>query len=96
MARVCWLVLRGDGAWVEGTLIDNFGGDGIRGLGSNSTYVWNTVRDAPQHRIELGYDIDHPLLEETALNGDGIYLSVRDAAELWASLEVIMVNDGII
>jgi len=40
------LSLRGDRAWVEGTTIDNFGGDGIRGLGSGSTYVWNTVRDA--------------------------------------------------
>jgi len=40
------LLLRGDRAWVEGTLIDNFGGDGIRGLGNDSTYIWNTVRDA--------------------------------------------------
>ncbi len=40
----------------------------------------------------IGFDIDHPLLEETALNGDGIYLSVNDSAELWASLESIMVN----
>lgn len=50
------LMLRGDGAWVEGTLIDNFGGDGIRGLGSDSTYVWNTVRDAYIDEYEVQHD----------------------------------------
>ncbi|HPF70566.1 MAG TPA: hypothetical protein PLQ13_07865, partial [Candidatus Krumholzibacteria bacterium] len=40
----------------------------------------------------IGYDVDHPLLAETAANGDGLYLSASDAAELWASLETIMVN----
>lgn len=40
----------------------------------------------------IGYDVHHPLLEETALNGDGLYLPVNDSAELWASLEAIMVN----
>ena len=40
----------------------------------------------------IGYDVDHPLLEETAVNGDGIYLPVTDSAELWESLESIMVN----
>lgn len=50
------LLLRGDGAWVEGTLIDNFGGDGIRGLGSDSTYVWNTVRDAYIDEYDVQHD----------------------------------------
>ncbi len=40
----------------------------------------------------IGFAVDHPLLEETAINGDGIYLSVNDSAELWSSLESIMVN----
>ncbi len=40
----------------------------------------------------IGFTVDHPLLEETASNGDGIYLSVNDSAELWNSLESIMVN----
>lgn len=40
----------------------------------------------------IGFTVDHPLLEETARNGDGIYLSVNDSAELWDSLQSIMVN----
>ena len=40
------LLLRGDRAHATTNLIDNFGGDGIRGLASGSTYEWNTVRDA--------------------------------------------------
>jgi type IV pilus assembly protein PilY1 len=40
----------------------------------------------------IGYDVNHTLLEDTALNGDGLYLPVNDSAELWASLEAIMVN----
>jgi parallel beta-helix repeat protein len=50
------LELRGDRAWVEGNLIDDFGGDGIRGLGSGSTYAWNTVRDAYIDDYEFQHD----------------------------------------
>lgn len=50
------LLLRGDRSLVEGTLIDNFGGDGIRGLGSDSTYQWNTVRDAYIDEYEVQHD----------------------------------------
>ncbi len=38
--------LRGDHSYLGHTVIDNFAGDAIRGLGSFSTYEWNTVRDA--------------------------------------------------
>lgn len=38
--------LRGDHSRVTRTLVDNFAGDGIRGLGSFSTYENNVVRDA--------------------------------------------------
>ncbi len=50
------LLVRGDRAWVERTLIDNFGGDGIRGLGSDSTYAWNTVRDAYIDEYDIQHD----------------------------------------
>ncbi|MEP0367030.1 MAG: putative Ig domain-containing protein [Cyclobacteriaceae bacterium] len=39
------LSLRGDYSTATGNLIDNFAGDAIRGLGSFSTYEYNTVRD---------------------------------------------------
>ncbi|MEP2026209.1 MAG: putative Ig domain-containing protein [Reichenbachiella sp.] len=39
------LSLRGDHSTVTSNLIDNFAGDAIRGLGSFSTYEYNTVRD---------------------------------------------------
>ncbi|MDW3211999.1 MAG: putative Ig domain-containing protein [Reichenbachiella sp.] len=39
------LSLRGDHSVANGNLIDNFAGDAIRGLGSFSTYEYNTVRD---------------------------------------------------
>jgi len=50
------LLLRGDGALVERSVIDNFGGDGIRGLGSNSRYSWNLVRDAYIDEYEIQHD----------------------------------------
>lgn len=50
------LLLRGDGSLVEGTTIDNFGGDGIRGLGSHSRYSWNVVRDAYIDEYEVQHD----------------------------------------
>jgi parallel beta-helix repeat protein len=50
------LSLRGDHALAEHNLIDNFGGDGIRGLGSHSTYAWNTVRDAYIDEYEVQHD----------------------------------------
>ena len=40
----------------------------------------------------VGFTLDDPMLEETARNGDGLYLSVNNAAELGKSLESIMVN----
>ncbi|MEO9968177.1 MAG: putative Ig domain-containing protein [Reichenbachiella sp.] len=39
------LSLRGDYSYVTNCTIDNFAGDAIRGLGSFSTYEYNTVRD---------------------------------------------------
>lgn len=50
------LSARGDHAYVGHTTIDNFGGDGIRGLGSSSTYEWNTVRDAYIDEYEVQHD----------------------------------------
>ncbi|MFT7582622.1 MAG: parallel beta-helix repeat protein [Myxococcota bacterium] len=50
------LSVRGDNVWVEGNTIDNFGGDGIRGLGSGSTYTWNTVRDAYIDEYDVQHD----------------------------------------
>jgi len=50
------LSVRGDDALVQGNTIDNFGGDGIRGLGSGSTYAWNTVRDAYIDEYEVQHD----------------------------------------
>lgn len=38
--------MRGDHSSVVRTVVDNFGGDGLRGLGSGSRYEWNIVRDA--------------------------------------------------
>ena len=37
--------LRGDRAYYAHNIIDNFAGDGIRGLGDDSIYEYNTVRD---------------------------------------------------
>jgi len=34
-----------DGAWVENTRVEHFSGDGMRGLGSNSTFLGNTIRE---------------------------------------------------
>jgi len=39
------VMLSGDHAYMAHTVIDNFAGDAIRGLGSFSTYEYNTVRD---------------------------------------------------
>ena len=50
------LSVRGDGSTVVGNLIDNFGGDGIRGHGSGSLYEWNTVRDAYIDEYEVQHD----------------------------------------
>ncbi len=40
----------------------------------------------------IGFGIDAHLLEETADNGDGLYLVAADAAELWTSLELVMLD----
>jgi len=40
----------------------------------------------------IGFALDAPLLEETAMNGDGLYLVAEDASELWLSLELIMLD----
>ena len=48
--------VRGDRSAVVATLVDNFGGDGIRGHGSASLYEWNTVRDAYINEYEVQHD----------------------------------------
>jgi type IV pilus assembly protein PilY1 len=40
----------------------------------------------------VGFGIDAAILEDTAINGDGLYLLAMDAAELWLSLELIMLD----
>ena len=50
------LSLRGDHSLVAHCLIDNFAGDGIRGLGSFSTYEWNVVRDAYVNDYAIQHD----------------------------------------
>ncbi len=40
----------------------------------------------------VGFGIDASLLQETADNGDGLYLVASDAAELWTSLELVMLD----
>lgn len=40
----------------------------------------------------IGFGVDAHLLRETAENGDGLYLMASDAAELWSSLELIMLD----
>lgn len=48
--------LRGDNSELSNTLIDNFAGDAIRGLGSFSKYESNTVRDAYVNDYEIQHD----------------------------------------
>ena len=47
-----------------------------------------------QHLVTytIGFGIDAYLLHETAVNGDGLYLMAQNAAELWTSLELIMLD----
>lgn len=40
----------------------------------------------------IGFGIEANLLHETAENGDGLYLLATDAAELWNSLELVMLD----
>ncbi|MCP4293404.1 MAG: PQQ-binding-like beta-propeller repeat protein [bacterium] len=40
----------------------------------------------------IGFGVDANLLAQTAENGDGLYLLATDAAELWDSLEMIMLD----
>ncbi len=40
----------------------------------------------------VGFGIDARLLHDTADNGDGLYLVATDAAELWSSLELVMLD----
>lgn len=40
----------------------------------------------------IGFGVDARLLDETAENGDGLYLMASDAAELWNSMELIMLD----
>ncbi len=40
----------------------------------------------------IGFGIAAPLLQQTADNGDGLFLLATDAAELWTSLELIMLD----
>gem|GEM_PF-2476319 len=48
--------VRGDRSVLRDNVIDNFGGDGIRGHGSASLYEWNTVRDAYIDEYEVQHD----------------------------------------
>ncbi len=48
--------LRGDNSEISHTLVDNFAGDGIRGLGSFSLYEHNTVRDAYVNDYAIQHD----------------------------------------
>jgi parallel beta-helix repeat protein len=48
--------LRGDRSSMVRSVVDNFGGDGIRGLGSGSLYEWNVVRDAYIDEYEVQHD----------------------------------------
>ncbi len=61
------LSLRGDHSLVAHSLIDNFAGDGIRGLGSFSTYEWNVVRDAYVNDYAIQHD---DLFQAYKLDGD--------------------------
>jgi len=40
----------------------------------------------------IGFGIDAYLLDETARNGDGLYFMADNAAELWTSLELILLD----
>lgn len=50
------LEVRGEFTEVYSNLIDNFAGDAIRGLGSNSTYENNTVRDCYINDYSIQHD----------------------------------------
>ncbi|WP_225035980.1 choice-of-anchor Q domain-containing protein [Winogradskyella sp. SM1960] len=50
------LEVRGEFTEVHNNLIDNFAGDAIRGLGSNSTYENNTVRDCYINDYAIQHD----------------------------------------
>ena len=50
------LEVRGEYTEVYNNLIDNFAGDAIRGLGSNSTYEYNTVRDCYINDYSIQHD----------------------------------------
>ena len=50
------LEVSGDNASVVGNTIDNFAADGIRGLGSNSTYENNVVRDCYINDYAIQHD----------------------------------------
>ncbi len=62
-------------------LRDDFGDDGED---------WEDGQNVVTYSI--GFGIDARLLAETAENGDGLYLMASDAAELWNSLEMIMLD----
>lgn len=40
----------------------------------------------------IGFNIDAPLLELSAVKGGGLYLSAMNAAELWTSLELVIID----
>ncbi|WP_458628303.1 choice-of-anchor Q domain-containing protein [Winogradskyella sp. PC D3.3] len=50
------LEVRGEFTEVHNNLIDNFAGDAIRGLGSNSTYENNTIRDCYINDYAIQHD----------------------------------------
>jgi len=40
----------------------------------------------------IGFGVDAGILQDTADNGDGLYLYTENAAELWTSLELVMLD----
>jgi type IV pilus assembly protein PilY1 len=40
----------------------------------------------------IGFGIDASILSETAANGDGLYFTAESAADLWTSLELVMLD----
>ncbi len=62
-------------------LRDDFGEDGES---------WEDGQNVVTYAV--GFGIDARLLHDTADNGDGLYLVASDAAELWTSLELVMLD----
>jgi parallel beta-helix repeat protein len=48
--------LRGDNSFMQNNLIENFAGDAIRGLGSNSIYEYNTIKNCFIEDYAINHD----------------------------------------